>query len=76
MSVLLATVFLHPLQIVGWQRMLLLFPLSLAIAIVYKTTRCEKLRDIPLASLVLWVTIVAGMYAVGVGMYVVYELMA
>lgn len=76
MSDLLSTVFLHPLSLVGWQRMLLLLPLCLAIAVVYKTTRCKTTREIPLASLVLWITIVVGMYAVGIGLLIVYELMA
>ena len=49
----------------GW-RMLLLLPLSLSIAVVYKTTRCEHLRDIPAAVAALWLTLVVGMYAVGV----------
>lgn len=76
MTALLATWFVHPLPIVGWQRIVLLLPLALAIAIVYKTTKCERVRDIPLASLVLWITIVAGMYAVGAVLLVVYQLMA
>lgn len=76
MSDLLATIFLNPLPLPGAQRMLLLLPLCLAIAIVYKTTKCTRVRDIPVASLVLWVTIVAGMYAVGVGLLIMYELLA
>jgi hypothetical protein len=76
MNELISTFFLNPLPLVGWQRMVLLLPLCLAISIVYKTTKCERTREIPLASLVLWVTIVLGMYAVGVGLLVVYQLMA
>jgi len=76
MSLLLATIFLNPLELIGWQRMIFLLPLCLAISIVYKTTKCSRVRDIPVASLVLWVTIVIGMYAVGVGLFVIYELLA
>jgi predicted membrane protein len=72
----LATIFLNPLPLPGVLRTLSLLPLCLAIAIVYKTTRCARVREIPLASLILWVTIVAGMYAVGVGLLVMYELLA
>jgi hypothetical protein len=75
-SDLLGTIFLNPLPLPGIQRMLLLLPLCLAIAIVYKTTKCARVRDIPLASLILWVTIVVGMYAVGVGLLIMYKLLA
>ncbi len=73
---LLGTIFVHPLQILGWQHMLLLLPLCLSIGIVYKTTKCSNVREIPLASLILWVTIVVGMYAVGAGLLIIYELLA
>jgi hypothetical protein len=56
----------------GIARPALLLPLSLSIAIVYKTTRCETLREIPLAALALWITIVVGMYAVGVGIWLLF----
>ena len=58
------------------QRLLLILPLCLSIAIVYKTTRCDKLREVPVAALVLWGTIVVGMYAVGVGLWLLYSIMA
>ena len=54
--------------------MLMLLPLCLAVSVVYKTTRCERLRDIPKAALVSWVTIVLGMYVVGIALLLVYEL--
>lgn len=76
MIALLAALFVHPIDLVGWQRMLLVLPLCLSISIVYKTTKCDRLRDVPLASLALWVTIVLGMYAVGFAMYLLYEWMA
>lgn len=53
----------------GMQRMLLVLPLCLSISVVYKTIRCEKLADMPLAALGLWVTIIVGMYAVGIGVW-------
>lgn len=76
MNAVLSSLYVDPVELEGWQRLLLLLPLCLAIAIVYKTTKCDRLRDVPLASLVLWVTIVIGMYVVGVGLLVIYELMA
>lgn len=76
MTDLLATLMLHPLNLVRWQQALLLLPLCLAISIVYKTTRCENLRDIPMAVLKNWVTIVVGMYVVGIALLLIYELLA
>ena len=69
MSAIVASIFTAPVFMTGHQHALLLLPLCLSIAVVYKTTRCPDVRDIPLASLVLWVTIVVGMYAVGVGLW-------
>ena len=71
----LAGLFTTPIELTGIQRFLLMLPLCLSIAIVYKTTRCRNLRDVPVAALVLWVTIVAGMYAVGFGLWLVFEIM-
>ena len=48
---------IHPLSLARWQQALLLLPLCLCISIVYKTTRCENLRDIPMAVLKNWVTV-------------------
>jgi hypothetical protein len=52
-----------------------MLPLCLSIAIVYKTTRCPHLRQVPLAALGLWITIIIGMSAVGVGLWAVFEFM-
>ncbi|MHC4698011.1 MAG: hypothetical protein ACYTFA_14860 [Planctomycetota bacterium] len=59
----------------GLDRQLLMLPLCLSIAVVYKTTRCENLRDVPAAALILWGTIVVGMYAVGVGLWALFSIM-
>ncbi len=60
----------------GLERQFLMFPLCLSIAIVYKTTRCANLRDVPVAALILWGTIVVGMYTVGVGLWALYSILA
>lgn len=57
-------------------RMLLALPLCLSIAVVYKTMRCERLRDVPAQALSLWITIVVSMYAVGVGLWLVFRFAA
>ena len=72
---LLANVFTTAVQVTGGQRFLLMLPLCLSVAIVYKTTRCASLRDMPVSALVLWVTIVLGMYAVGFGLWALYSVM-
>ena len=66
--------FTTAIELTGVQRSLLMLPLCLSIAVVYKTTRCERVRDIPVAALILWVTIVAGMYAVGIGLWAVFNM--
>ncbi len=74
MSAVLAGLFATPIMLTGIQHALLLLPLSMSVAVVYKTSRCEHVRQIPLASLVLCVTIVLGMYAVGVGLWLLHLL--
>lgn len=76
MTGLLAALFTTPITLTGWQHALLLLPLCLSISVVYKTVRCDEVREIPLASLVLWVTMVAGMYAVAIGLWLLYLLTA
>jgi len=65
-----------PLPLTGVQRALLILPLCLSISIVYKATRLQRMRDLPIASGTLWLTIVTGMYAVGIGLWLLYSLMA
>jgi hypothetical protein len=65
-------VFVTPVILSKTQQMLLLLPLCLSIAVVYKTTKCESVREIVVASLVSFVSIVVGMYAVGVSLLLLY----
>jgi len=73
---ILLAMFHSPVLLSGLQRMALILPLCLSICVVYKTIRCDRLHDVPLASLVLWVTMLAGMYAVGVVVWLVNMLLA
>ena len=75
MTIFLLGILESGIPVAGMQRFALLLPLCLAIAIVYKTTRCERLRDVPVAALTLWITIVVGMYGVGIGLYVLFKFM-
>lgn len=64
-----------PMELSGTQRLLLMLPLCLFVAIVYKTIRSERVADIPKAAAQLWVTVLAGMCAVGVGLWVLFRVM-
>jgi len=75
MTGVLAGMFTTAVELTGMQRFVLMFPLCLSVALVYKTTRCENLRDVPVAALTLWVTIVVGMYAVGLGLWAAFNIM-
>ncbi len=76
MMTLFAQWFIAPVVLTGFQKTLLILPLCLSISIVYKATRMDRLRDIPLAVAALWITLVLGMYAVGVGVWAVFEMLA
>ena len=71
----LAVLFTTPIALTGMQRLTLMLPLCLSIAIIYKTTRCKDLRKVPVAAIVLWITIVLGMYTVGVGLWAAFQIM-
>ncbi len=59
----------------GKERLLLMLPLCLSIAVVYKTTRLENLREVPTAALLLWATIILGMSAVGFGLWALFTIL-
>jgi|CXWL01.1.fsa_nt_gi hypothetical protein len=63
-------------QLTGFTRFLLMLPLCLSVAIAYKVTRIDNLREALAAALILWVTIVIGMIAVGVGLWLLFQIMA
>jgi antibiotic biosynthesis monooxygenase (ABM) superfamily enzyme len=73
---LLHSWFIKPMQISGIWRLAMLVPLAFSISIVLKTLRCRQLRSIPLASLVLAVSIVGGMMALGAALLLIFQLMA
>jgi hypothetical protein len=55
--------FVYPLPIWGefWYWSLLLLPLCLAVAIVYKGVRCSRMSHVPREATGLFITIVLGM---------------
>ncbi|MGD2110962.1 MAG: hypothetical protein PVI86_16420 [Phycisphaerae bacterium] len=74
MSTVLASLFTTAIPLTGPWRLVFMLPLCLSIAVVYKTTRCDDLRRMPMAALVLWVTIVIGMFAVGLGLWLLFQI--
>ena len=68
--------FVTPVTLNGWEQLFLLFPLCLALSIVYKATKLENVREVPIASLVTCITIIAGMFGVGLGLYLLHMLIA
>ena len=76
MMAVIAGLFTTAMDIPAGRRAVLILPLCLSIAVVYKTLRTSELRRVPVASIVLWITIVISMYAVGVGLWAVFSLLA
>ncbi len=68
--------FVYPVDLSRLQQLLLLLPLCLTVSVVYKTTKCAEIREIPLAVAVSWLTIVVAMFAVGIAVIFLYHLLA
>jgi len=73
---ILANFLFSGLDLTGIPRFPFMLPLCLSIAIVYKTARCNNLKELPAAALILWVTIVLGMVLVGAGLWITFTLLA
>ncbi|NLE29533.1 MAG: hypothetical protein GX629_07695 [Phycisphaerae bacterium] len=72
-GLIMAMPLLTPMLFDG-SRLWMLLPLTLGISIVYKATKLEDLRALPVAALLLWLTIVGGMIAVAIGLYILIAL--
>jgi hypothetical protein len=68
--------FITPVQVTGWQELALLVPLCLAVAIVRRVTRIENIREAVAEIAITWAVYVAGMVALGIGLYVLHTVMA
>jgi hypothetical protein len=73
---LVDSLFVQPMSITDVWRLLMLVPLALSISIVYKTIRCQRLRSVPVASIVLCGMILGGMMSIGVALLVIFRLLA
>jgi len=76
MSDVLQGLFVQPIPITGFGRLGMLIPLTLAISIVCKTIRCERLSAIPLASASLCVVILFFMGLIAAALLAVFHLLA
>lgn len=72
---LLAMLFVDPMRFGSGTRFALLLPLAASVSVVYKTIRVDSIRTLPRAALILWVTILLGMLAVGVGLLIAFRLL-
>jgi hypothetical protein len=64
-----STLFHNPMQISWLDQLWFLLPLCVAVAIVYKTIRSNNLRRLPLEILALVGYMLAGLTALGGGMW-------
>ncbi len=76
MTDLFATFLIDPIPLSGGLKAFLCLPLCLAIAIVYKSTRVNRLKDLPKEAANLWITIIVGMYAIGFGIWGISQILA
>lgn len=65
--------FTYPMHIESGSGLLLMLPLLVAVALVYKSIRVKDIRRLPLEVGVLMVYMVAGLTALGVGLWLVQE---
>jgi hypothetical protein len=68
-SLILALPFLTPITYDS-SRLWMFLPLTLIISVVYKAIKLDDLKALTVAALFLWLTIVFGMIAVAVALYI------
>ena len=76
MTDVIASLFVTPIPITGIGRLTMLIPLCLSISVVYKTMRCERLSQVPLAAVILCITILFVMGLIGVVLLLVFRMLA
>lgn len=69
------TPFIHPIMIEGRARLLMLLPLAMTIAVVYRTIRCDHVREVPMSAVVLFTEVVVGMFVIGIGLWALFQVM-
>lgn len=74
-ALLLATLFVDPVSIKPGLRLLMLLPLALSISLVYKGIRVASVRDMFWNVPKLWITIVLGMFGVGLALWIAFKIL-
>jgi len=64
--------FIHPAPLPPGARLWMFLPLAACVATVYRVTRAKSARELPLATLKTFVTIVAGMCLIAIAAYVIH----
>lgn len=70
---MLATIFHHPAELSSDDMLWLLLPLCAAVAIVYKTVRTKHLHRLAIETALLVGQMVAGLIALGAGLWAIQE---
>lgn len=70
---MIATLFVHPLNVSATAAFWLLLPLLLAVAVIYKAVRAPDLRRIGLGIASLMVYMVAGLAALGAALWLIHQ---
>ncbi|KPK84681.1 MAG: hypothetical protein AMJ81_05010 [Phycisphaerae bacterium SM23_33] len=65
---MIGTLFVNPIEM-GRDHIWLVLPLCAVVALVYKTVRVARLKDLPLQVLGLWAYMLAGLIILGVVLY-------
>ncbi|MCG3126554.1 MAG: hypothetical protein CHACPFDD_01401 [Phycisphaerae bacterium] len=65
--------FVNPIPVRPGVRLLMLLPLALCVAVVYRAIRARTLRGLPWYALLTFLNIVGGMALLAIGFYVLHE---
>ena len=71
---ILATLFVNPLDISSTSMVFMMIPLCMAVAIVYKTIRVDHIRQGPLQILLLMAYMASGLTALGAALWIIQEI--
>ncbi len=67
---MLAWLFVHPIDLPTGMRLWMILPLVACVATVYRATRARRIGDMPKATVITFVNILAGMAAIAVAFYI------
>ncbi len=70
----LAALFLNPVKLPHGWHLWMLFPLVGCVAVVYRATRARSPAEMPRATVITFVSIIVGMFAIAVAFYAAHRL--